>query len=250
MNLKEIARLLAAFLTVLAVWLLAASLVNSYLFPSPLQVADPFLEMIMKPSTWFHVAATFNRVLLGVALGSLLGLVLGIAPRYSSTASFVVESVIQPVLESVPALCWALIFAALFGLSGTAPVFVVAAAIIPFFTINLWEGVKELDESLVEMAYAYTRNKLRVFKAVILPMLYPYLFAALRTSFEVAWKVVVLGEVFGAVNGIGYMLWLSFSSYSIDRMFAWVLFCAAIIAFFEYVVFNLIDKRLIRRWRR
>jgi len=45
-------------------------------------------------------------------------------------------------------------------------------------------------------------------------MLYPHLFSALRSSFQVSWKVVVLGEVFGAVDGVGYMLWTAFSSFN------------------------------------
>ncbi len=248
-SVKRLAKTALSMATIALLWFIASKAYNSPLFPGPIEVLYSFIILSIRIDTWFNVATTLNRVLMGVLLGSLVGLLMGLSPRYSLKISRFIELTIQPVLESVPALCWALIFAVLFGLSGVAPILVVAASITPFFTINLWEGVKDMDENLIEMSWAFTRKKLRVFRHVILPMLYPYLFAAFRSSFEVAWKVVILGEVFGAVDGLGYMLWLSFSSYDITRMFAWVVYCALFIALFDYLIFDLVDKHFMRRWR-
>lgn len=241
---------LAATSLLVAAWHLASAVLESYFLPGPLEVLPRFLDLLREWSTWRHVAASFTRVLLGLLIGLVAGLAMGVAPRHVPKASFLVEGVVQPVLESVPAICWALVFATMFGLAGTAPVLVVAAAVTPFFTVNMWEGVKELDESLIEMAQSFTKSRLRIMRHVVLPMLYPYLFAALRTSFQVSWKVVVMGEVFGALDGVGYMLWLAFSSYDPVSMLSWVLLCALMIAFFEYAVFNYLDRRYVRRWRR
>lgn len=247
---KPVVKAVAALLIVASTWHLASLLINNYFLPSPLTVVPQLLELLGESSTWRHLAISFSRVAAGLAIGLAAGLAMGIAPRYVSEAGFIVEGVVQPVLESVPAICWALIFAAILGLTGMAAVMVVAAAVTPFFIVNVWEGVKELDESLIEMAQSFTASRLRVLRYVVLPMIYPYLFAALRTSFQVSWKVVIMGEVFGAVDGVGYMLWLAFSNYDPPSLFSWVLISASVIAFFEYVVFRYLDTKLVRRWRR
>lgn len=237
-------------LSLLALWHAASSLSSSPLFPGPVDTASALAETLSSPSGWAHVGATALRALAGVALGSALGAACGIATRYSRAAGDVVQFVVYPVLESVPSICWALVFAVWFGLSGVAPVLLVAVAVAPFFIANIWEGLKEMDESLIEMASAFTRSRLRILRKVVLPMLYPYLFSALRSSFGVAWKVVIIGELFGAVNGVGYALNIAYQSYAIERVFAWVLCCAAIVVSLDYGVFSYLDRRYVRRWRR
>jgi len=250
LTIKPAVKAAAAILVVVLAWHIASLFVNSFFLPSPLDVAPRLVGILSRPSTWKHLAISFSRIAIGLAAGLAAGLAMGVAPRYAPKASFIVEGIVQPLLESVPTICWALIFAAILGLSGAAAIMVVAVAVTPFFTVNVWEGVKELDEALIEMAQSFTANKLRILRYVVLPMIYPYLFAALRTSFQVSWKVVIIGEVFGAVDGLGYMLWLAFSSYDPTSLFSWVLISASVIAFFEYVVFNYLDAKLVRRWRR
>lgn len=234
----------------LALWHALSVRFSSPLFPGPLETASALVKVLSSPSSWWHVGETALRTLAGVALGSALGTACGVLTRYSRAAEDAVKFVVYPVLESVPSLCWALVFAVWFGLSGVAPVLLVAVAVAPFFIINVWEGVKEIDESLIEMASVFTRSRLRILRKVVLPMLYPYLFSAFRSSVGVAWKVVVIGELFGAVSGVGYMLNIAYQAYALDRVFAWVACCAAIIVSIDYGVLGYIDRRYVRRWRR
>ncbi|MEM4700211.1 MAG: ABC transporter permease subunit [Candidatus Nezhaarchaeales archaeon] len=234
----------------LALWHALSAALSSPLLPGPLETARALAEVLSSPASWGHVGVTALRTLAGLALGSAVGTALGILTKYSRAVGDAVQFVIYPALESVPSICWALIFAVWFGLSGVAPTLLIAVAVAPFFIINVWEGVKEVDESLIEMASVFTRSRLRILRKVVLPMLYPYLFSALRSSVGVAWKVVVVGELFGAVSGVGYMLNLAYQAYAIDRVFAWVACCAAIIASIDYGVLGYIDRRYVRRWRR
>ncbi|MCX8205106.1 MAG: ABC transporter permease subunit [Candidatus Nezhaarchaeota archaeon] len=236
--------------SLLALWHALSTWSSSPLFPSPAATASALIEVFSLPSSWAHVGSTASRVFVGVLLGSVLGVACGILPRYSRAAGDVVQFAVYPILESIPSICWALIFAVWFGLSGVAPVALIAVAVAPFFIANIWEGVKELDEPLIEMASVFTRSRLRVLRKVVLPMLYPYFFSAFRTAFQVAWKVVIVGELFGAVSGVGYALNIAYQTYAIERVFAWVACCAAIIVSFDYGVFSYLDRRYVRRWRR
>ena len=59
------------------------------------------------------------------------------------------------------------------------------------------------------MAGSFTRRRLRMFVRVIVPSLYPFIFATLRIMFGVAWKVTLTAELFGGDSGLGYMINLS-----------------------------------------
>jgi ABC-type glycerol-3-phosphate transport system permease component len=78
--------------------------------------------------------------------------------------------------------------------------------LVPFAIINMREGLANLDGEMIEMAKSFTRSRARRFFKVILPLLYPFIFATIRISFGVAWKVALTAELFGGNTGLGYLL--------------------------------------------
>ena len=237
---------IAAFL---GVWWAIAAFNESVLLPTPWQTFSSFIELLAAPSGWKHVLITIYRVFAGTLLGAAAGTVLGVVTRYNRIAETAVKTVVFPVLQSVPTLCWTLIFVLWFGLNDATPIMTIVVAVAPFFIINVWEGMKELDANLIEMAHTHTNSRLKLLKKIILPMLYPYIFAATRSSFMTAWKKIIPAEIFGAVSGMGYMLYLSFESYRISNVFGWTVAFALIIITFDYGVFSYADRKLMRRWQ-
>ena len=245
-------RLLLGVLVVaafVALWWVAAAVSSSALMPTPDRALRAMVDVLLAPNGWRHVWDTTSRVLLGTSIGALIGTVLGVITRYSRIAEAAVRLVIYPVLQSEPTLCWAFIFALWVGSYGVAPVLTVTVAVAPFFIINIWEGMKELDLTLVEMAGMYTRRPMRVLGKVIAPMLYPYVFAATKSSFMTAWKIVIPAEIFGAASGMGYMMSLAFGGFRIPQVFGWTLAFALILIIFDRGLFNYIDRKYIRKWK-
>ncbi|MBN1369011.1 MAG: ABC transporter permease subunit [Dehalococcoidaceae bacterium] len=230
-------------------WWVVAALSDSALFPTPWQTLEALLDILGAPGSWRHIGISFYRVMAGTAIGSVTGAILGISTRYFGFARTAVKVVIYPLLQSVPTICWALVFVLWFGLSDTTPILAVATAVAPFFIINIWEGLKEMDGNLTEMASMFTTSRSRILTRIIMPMLYPYIFAATRSSLMVAWKVVILGEIFGAASGMGYMLSVAFESYRIAQVFGWTLAFAVILLISDYGVFNYIDRKFVRKWK-
>ncbi|MDD5604630.1 MAG: ABC transporter permease subunit [Dehalococcoidales bacterium] len=246
---KKLSLVALASLLFWLVWWAVAALSDSALFPTPWETLEALWAIITSPNAWKHIGVSTYRVVAGTAIGSVLGTVLGLSTRYWSFMAVAVKTVIYPLLQSVPTICWALILVLWFGLSDTTPILVIASAVAPFFIINIWEGLKELDPNLTEMASVYTKSRSRILSKVIMPMLYPYIFAATRSSLMVAWKVVILGEIFGAASGMGYMLSIAFGSYRIEQVFGWTLAFAIILIIFDYGIFNYIDRKFIRKWK-
>jgi ABC-type nitrate/sulfonate/bicarbonate transport system permease component len=238
-----------AVLAFIATWWVLAASTNSTLLPNPAQTVAALYERLTAPKGFYHVGMTVYRVFAGTLLGALAGTILGVATRYSRLAETAVRSVIYPLLQTVPTICWALVFVLWFGLHDTTPILTVAVAAAPFFIINVWEGMKELDASLIEMASSYTRKRVKILGKIILPMLYPFLFAATKSGFMIAWKIIVPAEIFGSTSGMGYMLSIAFETFRIADVFGWTLAFAIILIAFDYGLFNYIDRKYMRRWK-
>ena len=240
---------LLAIAAFIATWWLVSATANSNLLPNPAQTVVALYQRLTAPKGFYHVWMTVYRVFAGTLLGAFAGTLLGVITRYNKLAETAVRSVIYPLLQTVPTICWALVFVLWFGLHNTTPILTVAVAAAPFFIINVWEGMKELDASLIEMASSYTRQRGKILRKIILPMLYPYLFAATKSGFMVAWKIIVPAEIFGSTSGMGYMLSIAFETFRIADVFGWTLAFAIILLTFDYGLFNFIDRKYMRKWK-
>ena len=84
--------------------------------------------------------------------------------------------------------------------------FVQVMILTPFCLINVSEGLRALDTDLVEMARSFTRSQTRTLGRVVLPLLAPYVMAAVRIAYGVGWKIALVAELFGADSGLGYLM--------------------------------------------
>ena len=249
LNITKISKFLIAIAIVTAIWWLIAVVTKNQLFPTPWDAVKAFADLLTTPSTYTRVLVTTYRTLAGTLAGALVGIILGITTRYFKFMDTMVRVVIYPFFQSVPTVCWAFLFVIWFGLSDWTPILSVATAVMPFFIINVWEGLKDIDMKLVEMGSIYTRSNGRMLQKIIMPMLNPYVFAAIQSGVIVAWKIVILGEVFGSSTGMGYMLSIDFAAYHLPRVFAWTISFTFILLFFDKVFFPFIERKFIRKWQ-
>jgi NitT/TauT family transport system permease protein len=178
-------------------------------------------------------------MVIGTALGVLMG-----SRRFW-------EQCFQDVLVvmiSLPGLVYALLSVIVFGLGLAAPVLAIVAASVPFVAVNIREGVKSVDKDLLDMGRAYRVRDGKVLRQIVMPSLLPFVMAAIRIGFTIAWKVSVLTEVFGATSGIGYMIRVSFQLFRIRHIMAWGLLFGGVMLLIEYGIL-IPAERYFARWR-
>jgi NitT/TauT family transport system permease protein len=192
-------------LVVLGWWLLSLRL-PAFVMPNPWTVAVTTFELFVEPERLAHVGASAMRVVVAVTIAVGLGMVLALLPRQFPALRLVVFDRIQPLLSAFPSLGWALLGVIWFGISNFTVIFIEVAILTPFCLINITEGLKEMDTELIEMGRSFTRSSWRTFIKITLPLLVPYLVAALRMSYGVCWKLALVAELFGASRGLGYLM--------------------------------------------
>jgi len=236
-----------AILIILVAWQVYATIRVSRLVPTPLKVAITTWDVLASGLFFEHLAASLVRILLGFALAMLVGTAVGVLMgSRRSWDEFFKDFVILGL--ALPGLIYALLSVMFFGISLLAPLVAILFTSYPFVAVNISEGVKALDKDLLDMSHAYRVGRWRVVRQVILPSLLPFILAAIRNGFAIAWKVCTLVEVFGAIRGVGYMIRASFDSYSVHGILAWALLFGGVMLAIEYGCM-VPAERYFGRWR-
>jgi NitT/TauT family transport system permease protein len=236
-----------AIIAFLIAWQLYAVYRNTRVIPVPAKVANEVWKILSTGIFFEHLAASMTRILIGFGVAMLLGTTIGILMgSRRSWDEFFKDLVVLGL--ALPGLIYALLSVMAFGVSLAAPVVAITATSYPFVAVNISEGVKAIDKELLDMGRAYKVERGKMVRQVILPSLVPFIFAAIRTGFAISWKVNTLVEVFGAVNGAGFMIRASFLNFSTAGIIAWSLLFAGLMLIIEYGILLPLERHFAR-WR-
>jgi NitT/TauT family transport system permease protein len=236
-----------AIIAFLIAWQLYAVYRNTRVIPVPAKVANEVWKILSTGIFFEHLAASMTRILIGFGVAMLLGTTVGILMgSRRSWDEFFKDLVVFGL--ALPGLIYALLSVMAFGVSLAAPVVAITATSYPFVAVNISEGVKAIDKELLDMGRAYKVERGKMVRQVILPSLVPFIFAAIRIGFAISWKVNTLVEVFGAVNGAGFMIRASFLNFSTAGIIAWSLLFAGLMLIIEYGILLPLERHFAR-WR-
>lgn len=231
-------------LALIALWQLASLSTPEFVLPSPTRVLLQTVRLLFDPVLITHTYISLARVLAAVVLSLLLGGGVVVAARYLPIVKELVTHLVIPFFNSFPSLGWAILAIYWLGISESSVVFVEVVILLPFAMINLWEGLKNLDEEIMEMSLSFTRRRWGILRLIVLPLLFPYVLASVRISYGVGWKVSLIAELFGTSTGLGFLLNYSRLYFESSLLFATI----ATILFLVFVVDKLVFDRVERRF--
>mgnify|MGYP001176060295 CR=1 FL=1 len=99
-----------------------------------------------------------------------------------------------------------------------------------------------------EVSKFYNISNQKLLTKVIFPQLYPYLMSAARSGLSLIWKIVLVVELLGRSDGVGFKLYGFFQFFDISGILAYTLSFVAVIIFVEFVFVRPLEKRLTD-WR-
>jgi NitT/TauT family transport system permease protein len=230
-----------------ALWAIAAALAQSRLLPGPLTVGAVTLADLRSGELPFQMGCTLARVISSFAIAMLLGTIAG----YAMGRSKAVDHYADPwliVLINMPALV-TIIFAYIWiGLDETAAILAVAVNKLPNVIVVMREGARALDPGLDEMARAFQFTWLSRIRHVVIPQLAPYLAASSRSGLSIVWKIVLVVELIGRPNGVGFVLGSAFSLFDMARILSYAICFIALMLVIESLLVQPLERRAIR-WR-
>ncbi|HYP37200.1 MAG TPA: ABC transporter permease [Stellaceae bacterium] len=238
----------ASLLVVLAAWEVAAWLAHSRLFPGAGAVLTTLVDEAVRGDLLHHLGATLARVTIAFTLAMALGTAIGLAMGRSRAADTLLDSGVV-LLLNLPALVIAVLLYVWLGLTEAAAISAVALSKLPTVVVTLREGARTLDRDLADMARSFHLGVWRTLRHVILPQLSPFFLVASRTGLALIWKIVLVVELLGRPDGIGYAIQVFFQLFDVRRLIAYALAFVAVVLAVEWGVLQPLERRLAR-WRR
>ncbi|MCH9674065.1 MAG: ABC transporter permease subunit, partial [Gammaproteobacteria bacterium] len=129
-----------------------------------------------------------------------------------------------------------------------AAILAVSVNKIPTVVVTVREGARALERGLDDVATLYQISKWRRLTRIHLPQLYPYLMAAARSGLALIWKIVLVVELLGRSDGVGFQLGIYFQLFDITGILAYTFAFAAVILAVETGGLQPLERR-ITRWR-
>lgn len=236
------------YVTVLGFWEYASGrLMSKELLPAPTRVLSTFGEIWEQGEMPAAFQATLTRLAFGFALSFVVGLAVGILMQNRWFEGFFKDAVLIGI--TTPGLVWALITAIIFGNRIAGPLIAVVLTTFALITVNVHEGIKALPKDLIDMSKAFRVGVVKRNRQIVIPHLAPFIFTGVRFGFSIAWKIVVLTEVFASSSGIGFEMRVASQLFRLDEFLTWILAFYVLALFLEKVVLEQIERRFFR-WRR
>jgi NitT/TauT family transport system permease protein len=219
------------------VWQLGSRFASTGTLPAPLAVLSVIGTEARSGALFVNLAATLARVAASFVLA--MG-------RNKS-----IDRLCDPlliVLLNLPALVVIVLAYIWVGLNEAAAIAAVVLNKLPNTAVTLREGTRALDESLDEMARVFKLPLGAKVRHVVLPQLAPYLAAAMRSGLSLVWKIVLVVELLGRSNGVGFEIGIAFQLFDVTRLLAYALpFVGLMLAIETFIVQPV--ERHVSRWR-
>lgn len=232
----------------LGLWEVMARVTASPLVPNVGEVFGEMRRLVVGGFALRQIGITLGRILSGFGVAFVISLLVGIAAARSITFRRFCDPAIILGL-TVPGLVWALLCVIWFGVGLTTPIVAIALGVGPVMVLNVLQGMKAVDTEIVEMAHVFELSARDKLLHIWIPSLIPHLIGGARVGLSLGWKVIVLVELFGLSNGVGYQLNSEFSSQNVAGVLAWTIVFWAVMVVIEYGVLQSLE-RASSKWRR
>ncbi len=228
-------------------WQGLASVLNTSTLPPPIVVLDILLDEIKSGQLLHHLSATMGRLAFSFSIAMLLGCAIGISLGLNKSLDHFFDTWLL-IFLNIPALVTIILCYVWFGLTETAAILAVVINKLPNVIVTLREGTKALDKDLFAMAKCYRFTKLKTLLHVILPQLHPFIMAATRSGLALIWKIILVVEMLGRSDGMGYQLHLFFQLFDVASILAYTIAFIVVIQAIEWLILKPLDKHAVR-WR-
>jgi NitT/TauT family transport system permease protein len=194
-----------------------------------------------------HLLATLRRMAIACVLAMAIGSVAGVVMGRWRQADLLLDPWLILFLN-IPALVTIILCYVWLGLGEVAAILAITVNKVPNVVVTLREGARTLDRDYLELARSFRLGPRKTLALVVLPQLYPFLAVAARSGLALIWKVVLVVELLGRNDGIGFQLQLFFQLFDVTGILAYSLAFVLVMLLIEYAVLQPMEKAA-NRWR-
>lgn len=238
---------LYSIFTFVIIWQAVSIMVASSVFPSVVDILIDLFKHINDGDLIENLIITLIRVFIAFFIAMFFGVFFGIAMGISKKVDDFFDFILVLGLN-IPALVTIVICYIWFGLTDFAALLAVVLNKVPIIVVNIREGTKAVEKKYMDLAKVYKVSRKETFFKIFLPQIYPYLIASTRLSLSLIWKIVLVVELLGRSDGIGFKISMFFQFFNITSILSYSLAFVLVILLIENFIIKPFENKMVA-WR-
>jgi ABC-type nitrate/sulfonate/bicarbonate transport system permease component len=210
-------RLISLFI-VLAVWEFYGRRVNPILFTYPLAIIRAFFALVVSGELQSYMKDSLLVLLYASILSVIVGVFLGVVIGRFSLVEWATDIYIN-ALYSMPMVAMVPLIVLWFGFKVPAKVIIVFLFMVFPILINTYQGVKDVDRNLQEVARSFCSSERQLWRHLIIPSALPFIVVGVRLAIGRGLVGMIVAEFYTSVTGLGYMIVRYANAFETDKLF-------------------------------
>lgn len=192
--------------------------VPPFIMPPPERTLQFMWKAIQ--TDYFHIGLTIARLIVAVIAALLIGTLIGAAMALIRPIEPYLRSIVV-IDTGVPALSWMLFAIFWFENAEARVFFILLMILIPFYALNVFDGIRALSKDLVEMVETFRPSRWQILRLLVGPHIVPYLLMTTKAIIGYATRMTVFAELVSVSTGMGAKMGAAQSAFQMDGVLAW-----------------------------
>jgi NitT/TauT family transport system permease protein len=227
-------------------WAGTSGAINPLFTSSPSRVVNAFVRLSAEGELGHDVVVSGLEFVYGFGLAIIIGIPFGILMGWYRTFNAVLEPFVN-FFYATPRVALLPLMIIWLGIGINSKIAIVYLGAIFAILINTITGMHALDEQLIKAARSFGASDMQIFKTIAMPGSVPFILGGIRLGLGHALVGVVVGELYAATAGVGYLIAVAGNTFQTDKVFVGVVIIAAA-GMFITAVFKRIEDHF-ESWR-
>lgn len=197
--------IISFLLAIILLQLLSIMPKTAMVFSSPAAIVKIFIKKASDGSIWRHIGISLFRVFGGFTFGFLVAIPVAFLMGWYSIFRNLVEPWIQ-FIRNIPPIAYIPLVIAGVGVGEEAKIVVIFIATFLVNVISIYQGVRNVDVTLIKAAKVLGANNSDIFLKVVVPASTPFILVGVRLGLSAALTTLIAAEMTGASSGLGMMV--------------------------------------------
>jgi NitT/TauT family transport system permease protein len=203
---------------ILIVWEIVGPFISPIFFTYPSKIAVAFYETTVSGELPYFLMQSLEVMVYGLVIAIAVGIPLGVAMARIRWLDWALDLPIN-ALYATPLVAVVPLLVLWFGIYLKAKIIVVFLFAVFPILINTYQGVRECDKGMIEVAQSFRSSEWRMWRDVLLPFAVPYIIAGLRLAIGRGLIGMIIAEFYTTISGLGFMITKYANVFAMDKTF-------------------------------
>jgi len=203
---------------ILIVWQIVGPFISPIFFTYPTKIAVAFYQLTVNGDLPYYLAQSLEVMVYGLISAIVVGIPLAVLMARVRWLDWALDLPIN-ALYATPLVALVPLLVLWFGIYLKAKVIVVFLFAVFPILINTYQGVRECDKNMLEVARSFRSTEWRMWRDVLLPFAVPYIAAGVRLAIGRGLVGMIIAEFYTTISGLGFMITRYANNFEMDKTF-------------------------------